>query len=108
MEVTRESLAIGKRNLRLVPVLRELGVTRPNGPKRGVSWKGRNGHHWTFWQSQSDEELYDLLHSAKTAYRSKMKRAHSDKGGNHAKAVRLNQIWKFVLRQFKKHSYELL
>lgn len=89
--------------------LTELGVESKSWPKLGYRSKklsNTNGA-WNFWADQSDHQLYELLYQARANYRKLMKVSHPDKGYDQSKAIRLNAVWGFVLRQFRKHGFEL-
>lgn len=88
--------------------LMELGVTSKAWPRLGYRAKrGSSNAWWNFWADQSDHQLYELLYRARTNYRKLMKAAHPDKGHDQSEAVRLSLVWQFVLKQFRKHGYEL-
>lgn len=89
--------------------LEELGVTRQAWPKLGYRSRKRSATNgsWNFWCDQTEHELYGLLYQARAAYRKLMKVSHPDNGHDQSKAIRLNAVWNFVLRQFRKHGYEL-
>lgn len=63
----------------------------------------KHGHFFTKYEG----ELPYLLKDAKDAWRRRIKEAHTDRGGTHEEAARINDVWKVVQRRFARYGITL-
>lgn len=76
--------------------LKRLGVPIPRKKKRGC-----------IWLMLSDSALWDLLESARNAWRRQAKLTHPDRGGDARQFASMASSWAAVKRSFAHHGYEL-
>ncbi len=91
----RAGFSVGVKAVTARTILSRLGVVTPAPDYPNQS---------RFWDRFSDETLNDLIASAETQYRSKMKLAHPDAGGSHAVSAELSGLMDRLRKMFARRG----
>jgi hypothetical protein len=98
MNLARRRLSNGNGRPQLAGLLQEIGV-----PRRLL--RDRKGRKASVLKRRINH--YEVLDTARAAYRARIKQSHPDRGGSHDLAARLNWVWKEIRRRYARAGVEL-